>query len=108
MRAGLLLIVLALAACPPKPPPVPPPDSRVDMARPDMTTPYRACVGAQFTSAELCPGMFTAEGYACVRCTGDVSCLDQANQIYCLAEACLTDSRCTVRASRPLRAGPPR
>jgi hypothetical protein len=84
---GLALMV-ALAACPPRPnPPV--------RAAPDMAPSIPVCVPARnVTPANVCTGLYTADGLACVNCPGAAGCIDDIDSVYCITGGCLSDGRC--------------
>ncbi|MDE3097336.1 MAG: hypothetical protein KGK07_15215 [Chloroflexota bacterium] len=87
MRTLLAVALLTLAGCPrPVTPPAAPPDA--------VTGAPAACpVAVTPVSADVCPGRFTVEGLACVRCVGASGCLDAADEVYCVAGGC-GDARC--------------
>jgi hypothetical protein len=87
--AATLLLLLFSAACPPKPPT--PPAS--------LPTDAGACaVPAAPTASDVCDGMFTAAGYACVRCPNVSGCVDTTLQVYCAAPSCAADPLCRIES----------
>jgi hypothetical protein len=48
----------------------------------------------------VCDGMFTAEGYACFRCSTARRCVDASLQIYCVGERGCRDPMCSEEEER--------
>jgi len=82
----LLPFLILLAGCPPKPP-VPPPT-------PTGGIPL-CSVAANPKPVDVCPGIFTPQGLACVRCDAASSCVDRETMIYCVSGTCLSDRVCS-------------
>lgn len=51
------------------------------------------------TTEDVCDGIFTATGLACVRCKGHAGCIDVPDQIYCVSGSCFSDRRCRAEAA---------
>lgn len=92
MRTVLALLIGAtLVACPrPTPQPVTIPNT--------PTT----CASASPVTEDVCDGLFTVDGYACVRCPDATGCIDAVDGVYCTNGPCTEDPRC---ASRPAGKG---
>lgn len=96
MRTLISIAVLMLCACPPRPNPNPNPPQ--PLAQDLAPAPMRACPAELAVSpSNVCGGLFTAEGLACVNCPGASGCLDEVDVVYCVAGACTADSRCAPR-----------
>lgn len=82
--ALLVLALLLFAGCNPRPIP-----TRLDAAQPTSGT-----CQADPTSADVCNGKFTREGWACVRCTGAAGCLLPDAKVWCVSSC--ADPACHV------------
>ena len=84
-----LLLGLAglLAGCPRPTPPV---------AVPGVVAPAPALcsTGRDVSPEDVCDGLFTTEGLACVRCEGAGGCVDPEVVVYCATGPCALDPRC--------------
>ncbi len=80
---GTTILILS-SGCPPKPPPPPDPYS----------SSYCAQANNNVRSDDVCPGSFTVDGMACVRCPENSGCIDRAGLFYCSSGPCLTDPLC--------------
>lgn len=85
----LCMVVLCLATlgCPRPPTPTPPigPPKTVENCGPGLQLP---------TVDDVCDGMFTPEGLACVRCPNAQGCLNTFDVVYCVVGTCNSDTRC--------------
>jgi hypothetical protein len=89
MRAILIASCL-ICACPKPPPPGPPP--------PKIIGGIPACAldaNVELTVDEICPGLFTHEGFSCVLCPNLSGCIHVTDQVYCVEGGCMLDSRCS-------------
>lgn len=86
MIGSAICLAIGLLGCHPAPPVIPP--------RPDG---YVACAGGTRPLAEdVCERRFTADGFACVKCTAGVSgCIVQAYSVYCVRGGC-ADPLCVL------------
>jgi hypothetical protein len=83
------LLLAGLLSCTPTPP-VPPPVVVAPVG-------YPSCTGnVQISSADMCPSLFTTDGYPCARCRGRLTggCLDSFTKVYCATGTCGDDSTC--------------
>lgn len=100
MRDWLLLFAaLSLTMCPAPPPPPPIPTPPV----PSNLLICSAPLVAPPTPADVCSGMFTTDGWACVSCAGSSGCIDAGLGIYCAAGPCTSDPACSFRAGKAPR-----
>jgi hypothetical protein len=86
-----VLVLAALASCTPNPPhiqPVKPPsiEPQIDI---------KECPPKTSSLVDnVCDGLFTPEGLACVRCFGGEGCYNKPEIVYCVTGACLEDAKC--------------
>lgn len=96
-----LLIICTGAGCPPKPTPQDLGPPRDLAAIGDLAVPagVGACpIGMPLPVAtDVCDGLFTAEGFACVRCEAG-GCMDTVDKMYCVMDSCSSDKRCAAPA----------
>lgn len=89
---SLALVVLLLAGCPKPLPPVSDPQLAIPLTV-DGAGPCPP--GTAPGTEDVCAGLFTSEGFACVRCAGAIGCVDVSSMVYCAAGPCLDDARCS-------------
>lgn len=85
-----VVLFLLLSGCKPAPPikPVKPPSL-------DPQINIQECPPKTSSLVDnVCGGLFTQEGLACVRCYGGEGCYNKPEIVYCVVGACLDDSRC--------------
>lgn len=85
---GLFFIGMSFLCCKPAPPPVQhAPDGPIAIPNCAVVTMPR--------TEEVCDGMFTDDGLACVRCPIVGGCIDTLDQVYCIGKGgCLDDPLC--------------
>jgi hypothetical protein len=92
VRAIFVALAIAAAGCVTPPPPVPPPPAPHSLAI------CSSALLAPPAPTDVCSELFTADGWACVSCTGAVGCLDTIDGIYCSDGPCVSDPACARRA----------
>lgn len=96
--AAVLLALLALGtlgAC--RLPTPPGPSTDAPLCDPYLPLP---------TVADLCDGLFTSEGFACVQCPGYGACVESTDVLYCTNQYGCNDPACRARTTAPRLRGP--